>query len=69
MSEVNIAVVKIGDHWTIVGSGLRTRMFDTRLQAVSSAHRMADSVIGRYVRLHVQDDGFELKPGEVVGAY
>jgi len=68
MSEVNIAVIKIGDHWTIVGSSLRTRTFDTRLQAVSAAHRMADSVIGRYVRLHVQDDGFELKPGEVVGA-
>jgi hypothetical protein len=68
MSEVNIAVVKVGDEWTIVGSALRTRMFGTRLQAVSAAHRMADNVIGRYVRLHVQDDGFELKPGEVFGA-
>jgi len=62
MSEVNIGVVRVGDEWTIVGSALRTRMFSTRLQAVSAAHRMADNVIGHYVRLHIQNDGFELQP-------
>jgi hypothetical protein len=66
MSEVHLGVVRVGDSWTIVGNALRTRSFETRLQAVSAAHRFADNIIGRCVLLHVQDDGLELKPGRVV---
>jgi hypothetical protein len=67
MPEVHIGVVRVGDNWTIVGNALRTRDYETRLQAVSAAHRFAAGVIGRCVLLHIQDDGLELKPGKVVG--
>ena len=66
MSEVHLGVVRVGDNWTIIGNALRTPNFETRLEAVSAAHRFADSIIGRCVLLHVQDDGLELKPGRVV---
>jgi hypothetical protein len=63
MSEVNLGVVRVIEGWVIVGAALRTRTYGTRLQAVSAVYRMADQIIGRDVRIHVQDDGFELKPG------
>ena len=66
MSEVHLGVVRVGDNWTIIGNALRTPNFEPRLEAVSAAHRFADSIIGRCVLLHVQDDGLELKPGRVV---
>ena len=66
MSEVHLGVIRVGDNWTIIGNALRTPNFETRLQAVSAAHRFADSIIGRCVMLHVQDDGPQLQPGRVV---
>ncbi len=66
MPEVHIGVVRVGDNWTLVGTALRTRDYETRLQAVSAAHRFEASIIGHCVLLHIQDDGLELKPGRVV---
>jgi len=62
MTEVHYGVVRIGDHWSIVGDNLRFGHYATRFEASDAALRLAEqsSGMGVPVRLHVQEDDFIL---------
>jgi hypothetical protein len=62
MTEVHYGVVRVGDHWSIVGEHLRFGHYDTRSQASQAASRLAEQStgVGLPVLLHVQDEDFVL---------
>lgn len=58
MTEVHYGVVRVGDHWAIVGDHLRFGSYRTRNQASAAATRLAEQStgVGLPVLLHVQDE-------------
>lgn len=62
MAEVHYGVVRIGDHWSIVGEHLRFGHYATQHQASEAAARLAEhsTGLGMPVRLAVQDEDFTL---------
>lgn len=66
MAEVHFGVVRMDGRWTVIGSALRTRSFETQEQAERVARRFASEVIGRPVYLHLQTQDGELRRSEPV---
>ena len=58
MTEVHYGVVRVGDHWAIVGDHLRFGAYSSRRQASEAASRLAEQStgVGVPVLLHVQDE-------------
>lgn len=63
MTEVHYGVVRVGDHWSIVGDHLRFGHYGTQQQASQAASRLAEQStgVGLPVMLHVQEDDFVLQ--------
>lgn len=64
MTEVHYGVVRVGDHWSIIGDHLRFGAYETRDAASAAARRLAEhpAGVGLPVLLHEQDEHGEL-PG------
>jgi len=62
MTEVHYGVVRVGDHWSIVGEHLRFGHYATQRQATAAVSRLAEQStgVGMPVLLAVQDDDFTL---------
>ena len=60
MIEVHYGVVKIGGEWKVIGRGLRSGHFETKVEAERVARRMADHSSGLMVQLHLQNEIGEL---------
>ena len=64
MTEVHYGVVRVGDHWSIVGEHLRFGRYATQRQASEAVSRLAEQStgVGMPVLLAVQEDDFILPP-------
>lgn len=62
MTEVHYGVVRVGDHWSIVGDHLRFGHYATQRQAAHAVSRLAEQStgVGMAVLLAVQDEDFTL---------
>ncbi|MCY1645676.1 hypothetical protein OVA11_00920 [Caulobacter sp. SL161] len=58
MTEVHYGVVRVGDHWAIVGENLRFGAYETRSEAQAAVRRLAafPAGLGLPVMLHEQED-------------
>ncbi len=58
MTEVHYGVIRVGDHWAIVGEHLRFGHYATQDQATSAVSRLAEQStgVGVPVLLVVQDE-------------
>jgi hypothetical protein len=68
MTEVHYGVVRVGDHWSIVGEHLRFGHYATQHQAAEAAGRLAEQStgVGMSVLLAVQDEDFTLPPATLL---
>ncbi|WP_411675607.1 hypothetical protein [Caulobacter segnis] len=64
MTEVHYGVVRVGDHWSIIGDNLRFGAYETLGEARAAAHRLAEhpAGLGLPVMMHVQEEDWIL-PG------
>lgn len=62
MAEVHYGVIRVGDHWSIVGEHLRFGHYSTQHQATAAVSRLAEQStgVGMPVLLAVQDEDFTL---------
>ena len=62
MTEVHYGVVRVGDHWSIVGENLRFGRYASQGLASEAAARLAEQStgVGMCVLLAVQDEDFTL---------
>lgn len=62
MTEVHYGVVRVGDHWSIIGENLRFGAYETRGEASAAAHRLAEhpAGLGLSVMMHEQEDDWVL---------
>ena len=62
MAEVHYGVVRVGNHWSIVGEHLRFGHYATQHQATAAVARLAEQStgVGMPVMLAVQDEDFTL---------
>lgn len=58
MTEVHYGVVRVGNHWAIVGENLRFGRYPTQREATDAASRLAEQStgVGLPVLLAVQED-------------
>lgn len=62
MTEVHYGVVRVGQHWSIIGDNLRFGTYDTRREAREAVRRLAahSSGLGLPVLMHEQQDDWTL---------
>lgn len=62
MTEVHYGVVRVGDHWSIIGDYLRFGAYETRDAARAAALRLAEhpAGLGLPVVMHEQEDEWVL---------
>lgn len=63
MTEVHYGVVRVGDHWSIIGDHLRFGAYGTWGEAREAARRLAAQSVGLGlpVLLHEQEDDWVLR--------